>query len=240
MTTFGRIVRGFLQITLVLLMSAAVVAAFWFGLVPQRYSPFAPLSLERPPGWFLDTRLAALRRDLQLCQSILKEPHIDATPIPDEPFKDGCGWLNAVRFNQSGGARVGVSKLTCEMAAAFTLWVEHAVQPAARASFNGATVTGMEDMGTYGCRNIVGNVAWRDVRSQHASANAIDIAGFTLSDGRKISVLRDWPGTSPEAQFLRDIKAGSCRYFRVSLGPEANAAHKNHFHFDRGPLWSCR
>jgi len=239
MSTLRRIIRATLQITLVVLVSGLVVGAFWFGLVPQRLSPFAPVSLEEPPDWFLDTRLAALRRDAMLCQSVLKEPHIDADAIPDQPFKDGCGWQNAVRFQESGGAKIGIGRLTCEMAAAFTIWVEHEVQPAAEAAF-GQRVTGIEDMGTYDCRNIIGNKAWRDMRSQHASANATDIAGFTLADGRRVSVLNDWSGSDAKATFLKAIKLRSCRYFRVSLGPEANAAHKNHFHFDRGPLWSCR
>ncbi len=235
-------IRAIFQLVLVALMSAAVFGAFWFGLVPQRFSPFAPLSLEQQPGWFLDPKLAALKRDPALCQSILKAPHIDAIAVADKPMKDGCGWANGVKFQMSGGARLGVEPVTCELAAAVTLWIEHEVQPAAVAAF-GKRVTAMEDMGSYDCRNIVGNAMWKDVKSQHATANALDIAGFTLEDGRKISVLKDWPvkgSETTEAKFLRTIKSRSCGYFRVSLGPEANAAHKNHFHFDRGPMWSCR
>ena len=232
-------IRGVFQLILVILVSGATFGAFWFGLIPQRYSPFAPVSLETAPGWFLDPKLAALRRDPALCQSVLKAPHIDAAPVADQPVKNGCGWSNAVKFAVSGGARLGAEPITCELAAAVTLWIEHEVQPAATAAF-GKRVASIEDMGTYDCRNIVGNPMWKDVKSQHASANALDLAGFTLEDGRKISVLKDWPAKTPEGTFLHAIKARSCGYFRVSLGPEANAAHKNHFHFDRGPMWSCR
>jgi hypothetical protein len=53
-------------------------------------------------------------------------------------------------------------------------------------------------------------------------------------------VLRNWKGDTPEARFLHDIHERACRYFRVAIGPDFNAAHANHFHFDRGALTSCR
>ncbi|MFA5949315.1 MAG: extensin family protein [Hyphomicrobium sp.] len=231
--------RLFSKILLLILVAAASAAAFWFGLVPQRYSPFSPISLERPPGFFVDAKLSALRNDPGLCQSVLKEPHIDAVSVADRPFKDGCGWKNAVKFTTTGGAKIGVEPLTCEMAAAVTLWMEHEVQPLAKEML-GSGVKSMGDMGTYDCRNIVGNPMWKGVRSQHATANALDISGFTLEDGRQISVLRDWSGKGREAAFLREAHRRGCKYFRVALGPDFNEAHKNHFHFDRGLMWTCK
>jgi hypothetical protein len=231
--------RIFSKLLLTTLTLAAVGGAFWFGLVPQRLSPLSPISLEKPPGLFVDFKLSSLRFDAPLCQSVLKDPHIDATAIPDNPLKNGCGWTNAVRFTRTGGASIGVEPLTCEMAAALTLWVEHEVQPLAREMF-GQTVKTLGDMGTYDCRNIVGNTFWKGVRSQHATANALDISGFTLEDGKQISVLRDWKGDDPEARFLREVHRRACKYFRVALGPEFNAAHANHFHFDRGLMWTCK
>jgi hypothetical protein len=230
--------RRFLQLVLTLISASLVFGAFWFGYVPQRFSPFAPVSLEYEPGWFLDPKLAALRHDPQLCQAVLKAPNIDAVPIDDQVKKDGCGWTNAVRFNQSAGAQLGVNNLTCETSAAITLWIKYDVQRIAEELFK-QRVKAIEDMGTYDCRNIIGSKVWKNVKSQHASANAIDIAGFTLEDGRKISVLRDWKAKGPEGEFLRRIKARSCGYFRVSLGPDFNPEHKNHFHFDRGLMWTC-
>jgi hypothetical protein len=35
-----------------------------------------------------------------------------------------------------------------------------------------------------------------------------------------------------EAQFLRRLHTGACGVFGTVLGPEANEAHRNHFHFD--------
>jgi len=69
--------------------------------------------------------------------------------------------------------------------------------------------------------------------SEHATANALDVAGFTLADGRSISVLRDWTGDGEDAQFLRAVRDGACDLFSTVLSPDYNAAHRDHFHFDQ-------
>lgn len=231
--------RFLLRTLLGLLLLAAILALFWFGLVPQRYSPFAPLSLAERPSWFVNFRLAGLRREPELCRAVLIEPHIEATPIPDKPITNGCGWENAVRIAKVGGAELGASQLTCEAAAALALWVEYEVQPVALSAF-GARVVGLEDMGTYACRNIIGNRKWTEMRSQHALANAVDIGGFKLDNGETISVAGDWKGNDRKARFLREVHDRACRYFRVALSPDYNAAHWNHFHFDRGIFTRCK
>jgi hypothetical protein len=38
--------------------------------------------------------------------------------------------------------------------------------------------------------------------------------------------------TDPRARFLKDIHESACKVFGTVLGPEANNAHKNHFHLD--------
>lgn len=234
-----RFFRNLARIILLLLVGIATFALFWFGMVPQRWSPFTPLQLDRPDQWFVDPKLAALRRDPLLCHATLKAPHIRATPLPDIPIVQGCGAENSVRMFGAGRARLPAERLTCEMAAALALWLTHDVQPAATAIL-GQRVASVSQIGTYSCRNIIGSNLWKGVRSQHATANAIDISGFTLEDGRQISLLKGWDGAPDEARFLRDVHQSACRYFRVALGPDFNSAHKDHFHFDRGPMWTCK
>lgn len=41
---------------------------------------------------------------------------------------------------------------------------------------------------------------------------------------------------SPTALFLRRVHHGACTTFATALGPEANDAHRNHFHFDLNPV----
>ena len=227
------------RLLLVFLVTATALAAFWLGIVPQRWSPFSPLDLDTRPGWFVDPQLSALRRDPGLCQAILKSPYIEATPVTDNPLKNQCGWHNAVRISSAGGTKFAVEPLTCEMAAAVALWITYELQPAA-AGILGSKVAAIEDFGTFECRKMIGNVFWKDRLSEHATANALDIAGFTLEDGRKISVAKNWKGGSAEARFLHDVHRRACRYFRVTLSPDFNAAHWNHFHFDRGVMWTCK
>jgi hypothetical protein len=231
--------RRFLGALLVVaLLGGAAFGALWGGLVPARLDPFQPLDLAEPDPWFRDFRLARLKRDTQGCRQVLSRPHVEATPIEDRGIENGCGWRNAYRVASAGGARLGVDRLTCETTAAFALWMAHVVQPLAQ-EILGARVAAVQTVGTYACRNIVGDRGSQDVRSEHARANAIDVAGFTLTDGRQISVARHWSNGAANARFLRAAHRGACRYFRVTLGPDYNAAHKDHFHLDRGWMRTC-
>ena len=209
------------------------------GVLPPALSPLPALDLSVPNAWFVDWRIAELKRDRELCSRVLRGPVIAAAPVRDNPIKDGCGWENAVRISSAGGAALSVGTVSCEVAAGIAMWMAHDVQPLAQEMF-GSRVTAVQQMGTFACRNIRGRKAWSDVRSEHATANALDIAAFTLANGRQISVLRHWSGSGAEARFLREVHARACRYFRVAIGPEFNALHRDHFHYDRGFLSRCK
>ena len=79
-------------------------------------------------------------------------------------------------------------------------------------------------------------------RSEHASANALDVAAFTLADGTTVNVARDWRRGASDARgrFLREVHDGACALWSVVLGPEYNAAHRDHFHLDVGAARACR
>jgi len=111
------------------------------------------------------------------------------------------------------------------------------LQPAAQRVF-AQPVVQVDHLGSYACRNVYNRKEGR--LSQHASANALDIAGFRLADGQRIELLRDWPGEGAKARFLREVQAGACEQFNTVLGPEYNAAHRNHFHLDMGGWRVCR
>jgi hypothetical protein len=233
------------QILPLILAAAAVVAIaasagpLWLGRIPARYLPLARIDLDDPSGLLLDFRLAALRRDAETCGEILRLPHILAAPVPDRPAIAGCGWHNAVRVREVAGLVLPIDRITCEAAAALALWLAHEVQPLAERHF-GRRIVRIASLGTYSCRNIAGNLARAGARSEHASANAIDIAGFILADGRQVSVARHWDRGGSEQRFLRDAHRRACRYFRGALSPDFNAAHRDHFHLDRGDIATCR
>ena len=227
------------RLLLFIAIAAGTAVAFRQGLVAPVVNPLPLLDLADPRPWLVDWRLASIRYYPSVCANTLKAPHIEAEPIPDNPIKNGCGWTNGVRLFSAGGVRASFGQLTCETAVALALWLEHEVQPAAQ-EILGQKVTAIQSWGSYSCRNIVGNPFWSGVRSQHAIANAADIGGFVLADGRRISVRSHWKSDSAEGRFLRAVHARACPYFRAALGPEFNKAHHDHFHLDRGPFSRCR
>ena len=116
------------------------------------------------------------------------------------------------------------------MAAALELWLEREVQPEALAIY-GQEIARIEHLGSYSCRRLYG--ADEGPWSEHATGNAIDIAGFVLADGRRIGVLSGWGGAGDDAQFLRAVRNSACNYFGTVLSPDYNAAHADHFHLDQ-------
>ena len=107
----------------------------------------------------------------------------------------------------------------------------------------GQPVTAIDHLGSYSCRRVYGRKegAW----SEHATADAIDVAGFRLSDGTHVSVLGDWEKGGAKAAFLREVRTGGCKLFSTVLSPDYNAAHRDHLHLDqaeRGEMgWrACR
>ena len=92
-------------------------------------------------------------------------------------------------------------------------------------------------MGTYACRNVAGSGR----RSGHATANAVDVGGFTLEDGRTVSVLNDWRSEDPDVQrFFQTIRRSACKRFGTVLTPDYNAAHRDHLHLEADRADFCR
>ncbi|USI72037.1 extensin family protein [Sphingomonas morindae] len=158
--------------------------------------------------------------------------------LPDRVYTSQCSALGAVRLLDIGMPVTNLGQMTCPLADALTRWTRDATQKAALAWLS-APVVRIESFGTYSCRPI-NNVAGARL-SEHGLSNAVDIAGFVLANGRRITVLDDWNGPDAYARnFLRAVHDAGCRRFQVVLGPDANALHRNHFHFDMGPGRACR
>ncbi|MDP8994818.1 MAG: extensin family protein [Pseudomonadota bacterium] len=208
--------------------------------------PWTALDLTQPVGAFTGRKLARLHEDPERCRSLLAQAGIRFTTLP--PRRDGpqCGYPEAVRLAAGGSRSIDYRPAdlgtSCPAAAALALWEWHVVQPAAQRHL-GARVAAVEHFGSYSCRRLYGRdeAAW----SEHATANALDIAGFALQDGRRIRVASDWEGGGARAAFLREVRDGACDLFATVLSPDYNEAHRDHFHFDqanRGRLgWrGCR
>ena len=76
--------------------------------------------------------------------------------------------------------------------------------------------------------------------STHATADAIDIAGFDLVDGTRIRLRTDWQEDGPKADFLRAVRDGACDLFDLTLSPDYNQLHADHFHLQSRGWGLCR
>jgi hypothetical protein len=181
--------------------------------------------------------LSRLTSDDGLCRQVLQRAALEFDPLPDRVTGEDCGFRNAVLVRRTT-AEVGEEfSITCRTAVSLALWERHELQPAAEKYF-GQRVSAIEHFGSYSCRNVYGRP--EATRSRHATAEAWDVAGFVLADDRRIRIARDWQSTEAEAAFLRELRDGACRFFDGVLGPDYNAAHHDHLHFDRGPYRMCR
>ncbi|MDB5698109.1 MAG: extensin family protein [Alphaproteobacteria bacterium] len=200
--------------------------------------PWTALDLGQPIGLFTGRKLAALGGDGPRCRALLTRAGVEFTALPPRrsPHRADrqCGYDDAVRLRAGGSTTIAYRPeglaTSCPVAAALALWEWHVVQPAALAHF-GEDVASIDHFGSYSCRRIYGRA--EGAMSEHASANAVDIAGFRLADGRRITIARDWRGNGPERAFLRDVRDGACTLFATVLSPDYNRAHSDHFHLDQ-------
>jgi hypothetical protein len=173
--------------------------------------------------------------DGRMCLANLSRNYASFTPLPDQYYGAGCSAVGAVRIAslRSDGGMLQLSNLgpvTCPLANTLSGWARFGVDRAARAIL-GSPLVRIETMGSYSCRNVAGTSRL----SAHASANAVDVSGFVLADGRRITVLRDWDNESPQIRaFLATIRDSACKRFGTVLSPEYNAAHRDHFHLEVG------
>lgn len=230
-----------MRVLFLLLLATALGAVAthgrWWSLPPE-HDPWTPLAYDTPPNWLTGHKLGRLGREPDACRAFIASTPWQAEPVPDRDTGPGCGFRDALTVRRTA-VQVGAPfTLSCPAAASLALWERHVLQPQAQAHF-GLPVRRIEHYGSYACRNVYGREAGR--RSQHAMANAFDIAGFVLQDGRRITVARDWGDDQAAAgRFLRAVHQGACPLFGAVLGPGYNQAHADHFHFDRGPARVCR
>ena len=144
-----------------------------------------------------------------------------------------CGMTRPLHVSALANGAIAVDKtltIDCPMIPALEAWLNEIVEPDAQARF-GQRVATLNVVGAYSCRS-VDNIAGAQL-SEHAFGNAVDVAGFTLADGRAIDFVHDWKKTDgQEGAFLHEAQAGACRYFTTVLAPGADVFHYNHIHLD--------
>jgi hypothetical protein len=205
----------------------ALALAACGSLVPDGRAPATPQV--RAP------RPVAVSAESRQCLAALSADGAGFSPVADRYYGAGCANVGTVTLTalQGDEARFSLANLgpvTCPLAETTAAWARFGVDRAARQVL-GSPLARIETFGSYSCRDVAGSGR----RSAHATAQAIDVSAFVLADGRRVSVLADWSdGTAPERQFLRLVHASACKRFGTVLGPDYNAAHKDHFHVEAG------
>ncbi len=194
----------------------------------------------RPRGAKPVTLSLPTSRETQACFAALSRADVRFSPLPDRDYGGGCQVIGALQLIDIGVPVTNIKAMRCGLARSFTGWVEYAVAPAARQML-GSDLVRIESMGTYACRAVVGAPGAVGKLSGHATANAIDVSGFVLRDGRRITLQQGWNGTDADARaFLRVIRASACKRFGTVLSPDYNAAHYNHLHLEDDRAGFCR
>ena len=193
--------------------------------------PPEPMGPPPPPQTWTASEVESAKMDC--------DKRLSGLPIIFErlaPIRDGaCGLPSPVRLN--GFESEHAPQLTfnpapttsCKMAQALKRWFDEIVQPKAKAYLH-ATIVRMSTLSGYDCRSRYDDPMQR--LSQHAYGNALDVAEFITAKGERVALADAWSAGDERADFLRDIHDGACKIFGTTLGPEANNAHKNHFHLD--------
>lgn len=193
--------------------------------------PAAPMGPPPPPESWTAAQIDSARKE---CERLL--PVTDYAFKYADPIKEGaCGLASPISLSGFQTERAPTIELkpaaiiSCTMSAALRRWVEEVLQPKAKARLD-ATIIRITNASAYVCRTRYDDPTQR--MSQHAYGNAFDISEFITAKGEVINVLDHWNAGDERAAFLREIHSGACEIFGTTLGPEANEAHKNHFHFD--------
>jgi hypothetical protein len=193
---------------------------------------------EARPAWRDEAERACLRTGV-----VRESPYVMRAPAIDGP--GACGALSPFHVAALSDGKVGLTfpaslagrghkayaaTLTCEMVPALESWMAEKVQTAAAAVY-GEPVVEMHSLGSYSCRRM-NNGTGTSMISEHAFADAIDVSGFTLADGREVMVRTGWRGAPEDQEFLRSVFVGSCDIFHTVLGPGSDGHHEDHFHLD--------
>ena len=238
-------------------LALGVCAAFALmnAFAPPQDLPWKPLDLNHPVGQATGAKVAdfevpfsapaeQVQGATDACIQTLRDAGVEVRRAEDRDDGGFCQVQGAVTI--MGGAvtplKPGGLTMQCPLAVRYVIWDRQVLRPAAQ-SIYGSEPVSVNNFGTYSCRRIYGSTEVTDRPSEHARANALDIASVTLTNGRTVSVLADWDGQGPNGSegsgLLKRLRDGACRVFATVLTPDYNDAHKDHLHLDGAARGLC-
>lgn len=202
------------------------------------WNPLMPLQIADDVTPLTRWKMSQALASRDVCVAALETGAVfDALPDFEESAQ--CNIHQQVRLRNAGAATLSPINTRCQTALRVAMWERHGIQPAASRHLN-AEVREILHFSSYNCRQIRTGSVGSQRMSTHATADAIDISGFVLSDGSRVRLLDDWNGTPGRAAFLRDVRDSACAWFRVTLSPDYNDLHADHFHLQHTGYGLCR
>jgi hypothetical protein len=210
-------------------------------------APSVPLPRPRP---------AEAGEGVSLTERLLTDPDLLRIPDPDPPgvasdcqvrmtgkiiavFQSvpaitraarGCGATDVVKLEGiflPDNTRITMSPpatMRCTMAEAISHWVRDEVAPAFAKV--GPPVQALDNYASYDCRGR-NNIASART-SEHGYANALDVRGVRLADGKFVQ----FTDRSVKRGFREDLRKDACAKFTTVLGPGSDGYHEEHIHLD--------
>ena len=226
----------------VFLVGLAFGAWFLFGYsnspLTDAWNPFVSLNIEDEYTPLTKWKMRRALMDGQSCRAALGTG-AQAEPLPDFEENAQCHIRDQVRLSGVGDSRLVPVKTRCQTALRIAMWERHGIQPAAHRNLR-TGVARIEHFSSYSCRQMRTTNGGAPRMSTHATADAIDVSGFVLSDGRKVALLANWDEPAAEAGFLQEVRNSACDWFRVTLSPDYNRLHADHFHLQHTGWGLCR
>jgi len=150
-----------------------------------------PASATAPDVWTDAEQVAGLRDCLRLLAPLALEIDVDT------PMRHGqCGTSAPLLLHSVGEAEKVVfdpaPEMNCRLAASVARWVDTVLQPLAKEVLKSRVVK-IIGASSYACRNVYNSPNLP--LSEHATGNAVDVAGFVTADGRTITVKHWWGPT---------------------------------------------
>src|SRR5689334_18997507 len=147
-----------------------------------------------------------------------------------------CSVENPVQVTSAAVPWNQPAVMTCGLADRVDRFLLEAAEPLAR-RYLGTDIVRVDNFGAYSCRPVAGMAGrW----SEHAAGRAIDVSGFLMKDGERITVEQDWRAGGPRGEFLHALAKRACDYFNLVLTPDSDKDHYNHLHFDIGRWRLCQ
>jgi hypothetical protein len=164
------------------------------------------------------------------CIGRIRALGVEFTEEPPLDPAGNCSVPHPLKVTSLGsGVSIGPATiLNCAETESLALWMKDVVVPSANRLLGSAPNRITQDS-AYVCRTRYNDPHQKI--SEHAHANALDIAAFSFADRKAVEVGRT-EATSSEGKFEAEIRKGACEYFKTVLGPGSNAAHATHFHLD--------